>query len=160
MRRMPRWPRLLAAVAALTTAWTAAALGACSSNPSEGCLAGPCTGGAGAAAACPIDPQTGDFPCEVFAVVHQRCNPCHQDPPQNGAPFPLLTYEDTQQAYTPGKLRFQQMYDQIQPAAAPRMPLGGSLTDAELATLAGWLAACAPPEPQGAGCACPGQGCD
>jgi hypothetical protein len=169
---MRRAPRLLAALLALTSVWAAGALSACSSNTQEGCLAGPCTGGAGgmgtgggaggagAAATCHPDPQTGDFPCDVFAVVHQHCNPCHQDPPQNGAPFPLLTYADTQQVYKPGKLVFQQMYDQIQPGAGPRMPLGGSLTDAEFDTLANWLAACAPPTAAGTGCGCPGQGCN
>ncbi len=169
---------------------TAAYLGGCDAHVTEGCLAGPCTalgsggsssvgagmsatngtGGAssttgtggtgGTADTCPPVAQSGDFPCDVFAVVHQRCNPCHQMPPSNGAPFPLLTYEDTQQVYVPGKLVFQQMYDQIQPGAQPRMPLGGQLTDAEMATLGGWLAMCAPPVPAGTGCGCPGTGCN
>jgi hypothetical protein len=52
------------------------------------------------------------------------------------------------------------MYDQIQPGASPRMPLGGMLTDAEMKTLGDWLAACAPPAAAGTGCGCPGNGCD
>ena len=175
--------------AALLLAGSAAAFNACDAHLTEGCLAGPCTstgtggssasssssssttgaggaggaggsGGAGAAAACPPIAQSGDFPCDVFAVVHQRCNPCHQSPPLNDAPFPLLTYADTQQVYLPGKLVFQQMYDQVQPDASPRMPLGGELTDAEFTTLTGWLAMCARPLPTGTGCGCPGTGCD
>src|SRR5580698_4900964 len=80
----------------------------CNANPTESCVTGPCslgTGGATAtgsattttgtggsagdagsdggpnAASCPQVPQTGDFPCDVFEVVHRVCNPCHQMPP-------------------------------------------------------------------------------
>jgi hypothetical protein len=48
---------------------------------------------------CPTVAQTGDFPCDVFAVVHSVCNKCHTNPTKNGAPFPLLTYADTQQPF-------------------------------------------------------------
>src|ERR1700709_2471436 len=52
-------------------------------------------------------PSAGDIPCDVFAIIHAQCNRCHQgyDPtlephmsptPLNGAPFPLLNYEETQ----------------------------------------------------------------
>jgi hypothetical protein len=151
---------------------------ACGSDTTETCISGPCTSttsgsggsggmgtgggdaGAGAAAACSPTPQTGDFPCDVFAVIHQACNPCHQDPPQNGAPFALLTYADTQKEYVPGKLIFQQMYDQIGPNGAPRMPLGGMLGAADFDTLSNWLATCAPPAAAGTGCGCPGNGCN
>src|SRR5882724_6086874 len=91
----------------------------CTAHLEEGCLAGPCspgglaaqsssssgTGGGGGGAvmlnSCMgMDPPTtGDFPCDVFAVIHTRCNPCHTMPTKNGAPFPLLTFEDTQQLY-------------------------------------------------------------
>lgn len=169
--------RSLLAAALLLVASAAAFVTSCNASTTESCLAGPCTGsggsggtggmgtssgsgGAGAAAACPPVAQTGDFPCEVFKVVHHRCNPCHQTPPLSGAPFPFLTYEDTQVVYEPGKLRFQQMYDQVQPGASPRMPLGGMLTDSEFATLTTWLGKCAPPLPEGTGCECPGTGCD
>jgi hypothetical protein len=108
------------------------------------------------AAACPTTPQTGDFPCDVFAVVHKNCNPCHQMPPKNGAPFPLLMYSDTQQVFQPGELVFQQMFISIGPNGLPRMPLGGMLSPADYDTLEGWLGRCAPPVPLGTGCGCTG----
>ena len=154
-----------------------AAPAACDARVTEGCLGGVCgSGGAGgqsgttaaadagadgdAAPACAPTPQTGDYPCDVFAVVHRNCHPCHQDPPVGGAPFSLLTYADTQQVFLPGKLVFQQMHDQIQPGADPRMPFGGALTAGDQAALEAWLSACAPPVAAGTGCACPGPGCD
>lgn len=174
---------LLVAALLLVASAAAAFVTSCNASTTEGCLAGPCTGaggssgaatgagtggagttsgsgGAGAASACPPVAQVGDFPCDVFKVVHHRCNPCHQKPPLNNAPFPLLTYADTQVVYVPGELRFQQMYLQVQPGASPRMPFGGMLTDSEFGTLTGWLAQCAPPVPAGTGCGCPGNGCD
>lgn len=148
-----------------------AALAACGSTPTENCLGGPCSSaggaagsggesGVGAADACDKTPKTGDYPCDVFKVVHDNCHVCHQDPPKNGAPFSLLQYADTQVPYSTKRQVFQQMYHQIQPDAAPRMPLNGMLTVAEQKTLGDWLAACAPPEPAGMGCGCPGTGCD
>jgi hypothetical protein len=159
---------LLAALLALSTCAVALA-SACNASVTESCLGGPCAtdtggmagaGGKGAdsgADACPAKPKTGDFPCDVFAVIHTNCNPCHQNPPMNNAPFPLLTYSDTQQPFLPGKLIFQQMYDQTRPTACPRMPLGGMLDAADLATLTAWLTSCAPPEPSGKGCGCVSQ---
>lgn len=158
--------RSLLMAALLLAACAAVPLFSCTANVTQSCIAGPCTqsdtGGASGAGGSPCMPiaKTGDIPCDVFAVIHVNCNPCHQMPPLNGAPFPLLTYADTQQIYAPGKLVFQQMYDQIQPGAVPRMPLGGSLSSTDYATLTAWLLACAPPVPAGKGCGCPGHGCN
>ncbi len=134
--------------------------GATSSPTGTGGATG--TGGSGPdAASCPVVAQTGDFPCDVFAVVHASCNPCHQMPPQNGAPFPLLTYADTQQPYTASVgLVFQQMFISTGPHGMPRMPLGGTLDATDYATLHDWLGQCAPPVPAGTGCGCPGTGCN
>jgi hypothetical protein len=138
---------------------------------------------------CPTVPQTGDFPCDVFAIVHSICNKCHTNPPVFGAPFPLLTYADTQQPYpilgtcnndsdcgpTPGNcynkspggmgfckgLVFQQMFISIGPTGDPQMPYGeGMLPDPEYTTLRNWLGNCAPPVKAGTGCGCPGNGCN
>jgi hypothetical protein len=152
-----------------------AAVAACDAQTTESCTDGPCGGsvtstGAGGeanAADCPATPQTGDFPCDVFAVVHAQCNPCHQSPPMNGAPFPLLTYADTQKVYSPGALVFQQMFISTGPDGSPRMPFNGMLTSADYDLLHGWLGKCAPPVPAGTGCGCTseitpgaGMGCD
>jgi hypothetical protein len=154
----------LAGVAAVVIA----VLPACDAQVFESCTQGPCGGGVTTmsatmtedAANCPGTPQTGDFPCDIFAVVHTNCNPCHQMPPKNGAPFPLLVYADTQQRYSPTELVFQQMFISTGPNGAPRMPFGGMLAPADYDLLHGWLGQCAPPVPAGTGCGCPGTGCN
>jgi hypothetical protein len=50
-------------------------------------------GAAGAGAFGGARPVNG-LPCEVQAVLKARCQPCHQDPPLNGAPMRLLTWSD------------------------------------------------------------------
>jgi hypothetical protein len=161
---MLRSLRLLAGVAVIAVA----VVPACDADVTESCTNGPCGGGVTSsssatgtdAANCPSTPQTGDFPCDVFAVVHHNCNPCHQNPPLNGAPFPLLVYADTQKVYSPTELVFQQMFISTGPNGSPRMPFGGMLTPTDYDLLHGWLAQCAPPVPSGTGCGCPGMGCD
>lgn len=162
----------------LAAAVTAILFAGCNPDFTEGCLSGGCpstetttststtgSGGQDGGVVCGPLPASGDIPCDVFKVIHGVCNRCHADPPLIGAPFPLLTYEDTQMPYdTHGKLRYQRMREVIQPDGVPRMPLQSStimvppLTDAEFATLDAWLA-CPTPTAQGQGCECPGQGC-
>ena len=118
-------------------------------------------GGLGGAPECMGDtfPATGDLPCDVWQVVHDRCHCCHQDPPANGAPFPLLTYENVHAEYSMGKLRWERMSEVIQPGSIPHMPFGTAkqLSAAEKKVLDDWFAACAPPADQyGDG----GPGCD
>jgi hypothetical protein len=98
---------------------------------------------------------SGDLPCPVAAVISARCQPCHQSPPKNGAHFPILSYEDTQQKFgIDGLLRFQRMGEVIAPGGLPHMPPVDhpQLASDELDTLLGWLSACAPPVPEGSGC--------
>jgi len=64
--------------------------------------AGNDSGGGGAGAGCSGDGSAGaapHFPRDVEAAIQAKCQRCHQQPPQNGAPFPLLTWEDTQAPY-------------------------------------------------------------
>lgn len=37
--------------------------------------------------------------CDAFRVINCVCQQCHQNPPLNGAPIPLMTFEDTQAPY-------------------------------------------------------------
>src|SRR5215510_11257918 len=37
--------------------------------------------------------------CQALGVLEASCQRCHNDPAQNGAPFPLLAYDDTQMMY-------------------------------------------------------------
>ncbi len=91
---------------------------------------------------------TGDLPCDVWQVLHDKCHCCHQDPPENGAPFPLLTYELTREPYgSQGLLRWQRMSVVIQDGEVPPMPFStaADLTASEKKILDDWFAACAPP---------------
>lgn len=171
-------PHLLARSLLAAAATALLALG-CDASTSEGCIGGVCDNGTGGGSSSTstgtggmggtggaAPPATGDFPCDVFAVIHQKCNPCHTDPPKNGAPFPILTYEDTQKPYgSQGKKRYQRIAEVIAPASGPFMPLMPNkvgvtaLSDAELTLLSGWLESPVPTE-QGKGCECPGTGCD
>jgi hypothetical protein len=99
-------------------------------------------------ARCDTSAATGTFPADVAAILASRCQPCHQMPPLNGAPFPLLKYEDVHQL-VPGTATpiFEEMYILTQPNGSPHMPFGNApqLTADQLATLSSWLLSCAPP---------------
>ncbi|MEJ7729905.1 MAG: hypothetical protein WKG00_11855 [Polyangiaceae bacterium] len=163
-----RWAFVALPVAAL-----AAGYSGCTADVEEGCLTGPCgevtsaagtggsvssstsggaggAGGTGGGVVCQGDEfgGTGDLPCEVWQVLHDKCHCCHQDPPKNFAPFPLLTYELTREPFgTKGLLRWQRMSQVIQDDGLPSMPLAtaADLTASEKQVLDEWFAACAPP---------------
>jgi hypothetical protein len=102
-------------------------------------------------ASCAPNPSSGDFPADVAAVLRDKCQTCHRNPPINHAPFPLLAYGDTQRSDpdTPyvGKPIWQVMHVVIQLRGVPHMPFGNApqLTTAQFQTLDGWLTACAMP---------------
>ncbi len=99
------------------------------------------------------------LPCEIRSILQKRCQFCHGQPERYGAPMPLAAWMDFQAAAKSNSQKsVREMTETV--LAAGRMPPanapGGSLTDAERATLATWLeagapastkAACAPPEP-------------
>lgn len=39
---------------------------------------------------------SGDGPtfCDIEPILQDKCHRCHTDPPENDAPFPLVTYDD------------------------------------------------------------------
>jgi hypothetical protein len=106
---------------------------------------------------CPTHPTSGDFPLDVGAVLQDKCQTCHRQPPVQHAPFPLLNYEDTvgPDPIPPyvGKPIWQVMHIVIQTNGVPHMPFGSApqLTAAEFQTLDGWLTTCATPVPEGTG---------
>jgi len=113
------------------------------------------TDGQGEPDACSA-PKRGDFPCDVAAVI-AICQNCHQRPPIRSAPFPFMTYEDTQEVYFGTELRAQRMKEVIEPDSPIQMPPPTAtdvpqLTDAQRNTLRAWFRACTPPEPEGQGC--------
>jgi hypothetical protein len=101
-------------------------------------------------------PLTGDLPCDVAGVL-AICQNCHNVPQVRNAPFPFLTYEDTQAAYFGPMRRWERMAQVIEPNDAVHMPPRTAtdipqLTDPQLDTLRNWFRACTPPEPEGQGC--------
>jgi hypothetical protein len=96
---------------------------------------------------CGASPASGSIPADVLAVMSARCQTCHQDPPLNGAPFPLLTYDDVHGLFAMTIPKYQEMHALIQPDGSPHMPFGMApqLTAAQFKTLDDWLLDCAPP---------------
>jgi hypothetical protein len=79
------------------------------------------------------------IPCDVEAVLKAKCHVCHTDPPQMGAPRPLLTYQniapvrDLMESYL--KMDFMPY---VPPGASG--PPNGPLSPTQKATLLDWLA--------------------
>jgi uncharacterized membrane protein len=103
--------------------------------------------------------STADF-CDALGVLEAKCQRCHQDPPKNLAPFPLLTYADTQEERPTGELVYERMRDVVSSGIMP--PTSGNydppvdpLTCAERTTLLSWLNADAP-RPRGNDPSCAG----
>lgn len=88
------------------------------------------------------------FPCDVYQVLESKCLRCHGDPVQNGAPFSLATWQDTQTDYL-GKPRWEAMQNAVEtdfmPATffndlqTPLVPPVEALTPAEKQTLLDWF---------------------
>lgn len=64
--------------------------------------------GSGGGGSSGLEPQ---FPCEVEDVIEAKCQRCHNQLLENGAPFPLLTWEDTRREYG-----LQLVYEAMLPA--------------------------------------------
>jgi hypothetical protein len=87
--------------------------------------------------------------CDALVVIKAKCQRCHQDPLRNGAPMPLLTYDDTQGPWSSTQVVHDVMLDVVSRDIMPYvalndppssvMPPVEPLTAAEKATLVGWL---------------------
>ena len=119
------------------------------------------TGGLGAAGAAGETGSGGDdgapeIPCAVRRVIEAKCQRCHTDPPENGAPFALLTWDDTRAPY--GRVPvYEAMLVAVESGFMPLTELELSppvedLTPAEKTTLLRWLEAGAVPDRSGTAC--------
>src|SRR5689334_18050021 len=87
-----------------------------------------------------------ELPCDVAAVLQQKCLLCHSAALGLGAPMPLVTYADTH-ADRNGAPVWKAMQTAV---ASGKMPAFGSLSAEQKATLEAWFAKEAP-----SGKACP-----
>jgi hypothetical protein len=88
--------------------------------------------------------ESGPTFCEALAVIRDKCQRCHGDPPVHGAPFPLLTYEDTQVIDRRGVPRFERMREAVESDFMPATfldlePPVVALEPDEKTLLLGWL---------------------
>jgi len=88
--------------------------------------------------------------CDVEPILQAHCQRCHTDPPENGAPFPLLTYADTQDG---SPARYDQMAaaldrDFMPPQWLDVDPPVEPLPCGEKATLLAWIDQGAAPAPK------------
>ena len=87
--------------------------------------------------------------CTVQAILARKCQRCHDTLPAHGAPFALITYDDTQSKDNKGKARFERIAHaldkQLMPPQSVKLdPPVEPLTDAERATILNWCAQSAP----------------
>ncbi|MES1183913.1 MAG: hypothetical protein ABUL60_08850 [Myxococcales bacterium] len=83
--------------------------------------------------------------CAARVVLQAKCQRCHGEPQENGAPFPLLSYADTQVVDRAGSPRSDKMKaalesDFMPPQFLKLTPEVEPLSDDERATLLDWLA--------------------
>ena len=93
--------------------------------------------------------------CDAYQVINCVCQQCHQNPPLNGAPIPLVTYDDTQRPF-PFKSSTNRVWNKMQSDVSTLvMPYMGDdtvtpkvqpLTDDQFKTLLTWLMQGAHPE--------------
>jgi hypothetical protein len=81
------------------------------------------------------------IPCDANRVLENVCQQCHTSPPRNSAPFPLVTYEDTQ-VIASGQPIWTYMRTALQDGVMPLPPV--EIDSADRDTLIRWLDAGAP----------------
>ena len=87
--------------------------------------------------------------CAAYQIINCVCQQCHQNPPLNGAPIPLMTYADTQAPFplaTSKNHVWQTMQNVVSTRFMPYMgdktvmPVVLPLDDDDYDTLLSWLA--------------------
>jgi mono/diheme cytochrome c family protein len=133
---------VLAATARLTAGCT-------SSSPAE-----PAVADSGAT----TTPGSADLPCDVAAVLENRCAGCHGETPRFGAPMPLVTHADlvAQAKSDPSKKVYEAVLARIASDTEPMPPAPNARLSAEdRAALEAWVqagareGACSTPTPGG-----------
>ncbi len=82
---------------------------------------------------------------DVEPIVRRRCQTCHSNPPQFGAPVPFVTYEDVSRPTASGQPYHEVMaFRIVAPSNAMPPPQQPQLNQAEIATIQKWSRAGAP----------------
>ncbi|MBL8742027.1 MAG: hypothetical protein JNK04_13060 [Myxococcales bacterium] len=104
------------------------------------------------------NPAAGELPCNVAAVI-DKCATCHVDPPQYGAPMPLVTVADFQERGRDGSRLSELVMARVADDAAPMPPAPNArLDEGEIAVLPGWFDAGRPARAAGESCEPTGEG--
>jgi uncharacterized membrane protein len=95
------------------------------------------------------EPEPASGWCSVQSVLEARCQRCHGEEPQHGAPFALVSYHDTQVVNVKGKPRYELIAaavsgDFMPPVFLKLVPPVEPLTDLERAALLDWCERGAP----------------
>ncbi len=87
---------------------------------------------------------------DVEPVVRANCQGCHSNPPQNGAPMPLVTFADTQIPSRSGRPIWETMGRRTSSLTAPMPPPGAGTLDANgRRIIRVWAATGGPERPSG-----------
>ncbi|HKO53428.1 MAG TPA: hypothetical protein VJV79_37220 [Polyangiaceae bacterium] len=83
--------------------------------------------------------------CSVQAIFSAKCQRCHGSPTQHGAPFALVSYDDTQASNKKGKVRFERIAQAVEEGTMPALwinlePLVEPLLDEERSMILAWCA--------------------
>jgi len=95
----------------------------------------------------PDDPSSegAGLPCDVRTFLADHCQGCHAAEPVNGAPMPLMTYEDLTARNAAGVMVAQRAIARIKNPSAQMPPLPApSATAAEISMFEAWIAAGTP----------------
>ncbi len=108
-----------------------------------------CTAKSGGTVTVSSQPSGLQVPCDARRVLQNVCQQCHSNPTRNSAPFPLVTYDDTQ-VVASGEPLWHYMRIVVQSGVMPLPPVQISATDRQ--TLSKWLNAGAPAATAGDTC--------
>lgn len=87
----------------------------------------------------------GGLPCEVKAILANHCQTCHGATPANGAPFPLVGYQDLTRLSATGAPIAERVLARITSTDRPMPPSPGAPVPAEdIAAIEAWVKAGAP----------------
>ena len=109
---------------------------ACSSDSTDPPLPPPSGGDAQVDAPIVEVDDSNLIPCAPRAILQNVCQKCHTKPPQNGAPFPLVTRSNIVRVTSDGQIR-ELMIQQLETRRMPLAPV--TIDDGSRTILLEWL---------------------